>query len=87
LILLRKINQNGLHSLFCFAAEGGEYLLRQPPIALSNKQSAPAERMARSFETVDFFIGLEPFPVFGTGHNSKEKAQRANHKRNSTLRP
>jgi hypothetical protein len=31
LILLRKINENGIHSLFYFAAGGGEYLLRQPP--------------------------------------------------------
>jgi hypothetical protein len=31
LILLRKINGMSIHSLFYFAAEGGEYLLRQAP--------------------------------------------------------
>jgi hypothetical protein len=36
LILLRKIKKMGIHSLFYFAAEGGEYLLRQPPVGTGN---------------------------------------------------
>jgi hypothetical protein len=32
LILIRKIKKMSIHSLFCFAAKGGERLLKQPPL-------------------------------------------------------
>jgi hypothetical protein len=48
LILRSKIKKMGIHSLFSFAAAGGESLLRQP---LSGSRAAPAEPAAWTFNT------------------------------------